>query len=267
MRHSRFVMTLAVVLGLVPAVGLAADPPKPPTWAGTAGAGLILLTGNTSSVTANAAAGAQRDSSDWILAAKATGVYGRTRPVDRALPAQTVALAATGLLRADRRLGPHFTVFADAGLDTDHVASLEYRAYGDAGLGYVWLDVKREGGRELFLRTDLGGRYAYDARWQYFATASAPAGDLPDVELVAPRAGATFRFGFSKDVSLAEDAEVLANVSGNERWLAKSVTKLVSRLTRSVSFGASYSVTYDSAPAPGKVRTDTALGVSLEVAF
>lgn len=262
MRH----MTIAALLVALAGPARAADAPAE-AWKGTLGAGVILLTGNTNTTTFNGAAAAQREFSGWILGSKASGVYGRSRPVDRAQPAQTVALAASGQLRADRKFAEHFTVYALGGADTDHVASVEVRGYGEGGLGYAWLDRKWEGDRELFLRTDLGVRYVKEWRRQFYATDTAPVGDLPDLEQALPRAGAAFRYAFSKEVVLTEDAEVLASVSGGERYLAKSATKLVSRLFASTSFGLMYAVTYDSAPAPGKVRTDSALGATLEVAF
>ncbi len=253
---------------LAPAIAGAQEPPKAkPDWSGTAGAGALVLTGNTSSTTLNALASAQRETAGWILAAKATGVYGRTRPADRTKPAETVALAATSQLRGDRRLGPHFTVFALAGADTDHVASVEYRAYGEGGVGYIWLDRKVEKERELFLRTDLGVRYAYESRWQYYPSAAALPGDLPDRDQVQPRVGLAFRYALSPWVAFVEEAEALASVSGGERYQVRSLSKLSSRLYASVTAGLGYLVSYDSAPAPGKVDTDTALSATIEVAF
>ena len=60
---------------------------------------------------------------------------------------------------------------------------------------------------------------------------------------------------------------MLAAVSGGERYQARSLSKLSSRLYASVTAGLGYLVAYDSAPAPGKVDTDTALSATLEVAF
>jgi hypothetical protein len=229
--------------------------------------GLIYLSGNASSLSVNGGAGVQHDSQRWILSARANGSYGRSQPADRTLPAETVALAASGTLRADRRLGPRFTAFARGGVDMDHVASLEYRARGDLGVGYVWLDRKEQSGRQVFLRTDLGGGYAYDSRFQYYATSSAPVGDLPDVQFIGARAGVSFKYALSREVALSEDADGSVNVTGAQRWLARSTTKLASHVWSAMSVGVSYALTYDSAPAPGKLRTDTALGVTLELAF
>jgi hypothetical protein len=241
---------LARALLLVPALAAAEPAPVTPEWSGTAGAGLILLTGNTSTVTVNGTSAVQREWAKWILALRANGAYGRTRPADRSLPSETVALGASGRLRGDRKLAPHFSVFTMVGADMDHVASVEYRAYGDAGGSYVWIDAKREGDRHLFLRTDLGGRYAYESRWQYYATATQPVGNLPDVDFLAPRLGLTFRLGLSKDTTLLQEAEALANVLGDERYTARSLTKLTTRVASALTVGASYRVAWDSAPAP-----------------
>lgn len=258
----------ALLAALLATTATAQEPEKRPEWTGAAGAGLVLLTGNSSTFTVNGTTSAQRETAGWILGAKATGVYGRTRPVDRTLDPETVAAAATGQLRADRKFGEHATVFALAGLDTDHVASIEYRGYGDLGVGWVWLDRNGAKDRALFFRTDVGMRYAYESRWQYYPTAASPVtGDVDDVDLVAPRVGASFKWALSKDTVFTEDAEALANISGDERYLAKSLTKLTTRIASRLGFGVSYLVAWDSAPAAGKVETDTALAVSLETTF
>lgn len=253
---------------LCPALAAAEAPAAAkPEWSGTAGLGAIVLTGNTNTTTLNALAGAQRETAGWILAAKVNGVYGRSRPVDRSQPDQTVALAAAGQLRGDLRFGPHFTWFLLGGAETDHVASVEYRAYGESGAGYIWLDWKQEGGSEAFLRTDLGLRYAHESRFQYYATATSPTGDLSDRDQLAPRAGVAFRYAFSRYVAFVEEAEVLASVAGGERYQVKSLSKLTSKLTSALTAGLAYQVAFDSAPAPGKVDTDTALTATLEVTF
>ena len=261
-------LVAALALAVVATSASAQDAaPKKEEWAGTAGAGLILLTGNTNTTTGTAALGAKRSWADWSLEFKASGVYGRTRPVDRTQDAQTVALGATSQLRGDRKFGDHLSVYALGGLDTDHVASVEFRGYGEGGLGYVWLDRKEEGDKELFLRTDLGLRYAKESRWQYYGVAAGTSADLEDAELLGPRAGLAFKWQNTKNVIFTEDAEFIPNVQGDARYLVKSVTKLATRLASRLTFGVAYTVAFDSNPAPGKVNTDTVLGVTLETTF
>jgi len=263
----KLVAALAFAVLATSASAQDAAAPKKEEWAGTAGAGLILLTGNTNTTTGTAAVTAKRNWADWVLELKGSGVYGRSRPVDRTQDAQTVAAAATSQVRGDRKFGDHLSIYALGGLDTDHVASVEFRGYGEGGLGYVWLDRKEEGDRELFLRTDLGLRYAKESRWQYYGVAAGTSADLEDAELLGPRAGVAFKWQNTKNVIFTEDAEFIPNVQGDARYLVKSVTKLATRLASRLTFGVAYTVAFDSNPAPGKVNTDTVLGVTLETSF
>jgi Protein of unknown function, DUF481 len=254
--------SLVLVTCLVPALAIA-DEVKPQEWKGTVGAGLILLTGNSESTTFTGAAAASRETLGWILSAKAFGAYGESRAPGGG-PRTTSAENAGGQLRLDRKIPEIWTVYVLGGLETDHVASVKYRTQAEAGVSAQWLDVKEADWQRLGLRTDLGFRYGYEGRYQYFGT---PTGPEPGVQLLAPRLGLAFRYGFSKEVFVTEDAEMLPNVDGPSRLLVKSVSKLSSRLTQAMTLGVTYTVGYDSRPAPGKERTDTALAVLLEVGF
>jgi hypothetical protein len=127
----------------------------------------------------------------------------------------------------------------------------------------VWFDIKETDYSKIFLRTDLGFRYQYESRFQYYPTPMRE----PGVTLVAPRLGAVFRYGFRKGTSFSEEAEVLPNVTGDARVLINSQSKLTTLLTGALSFAAGFGVKFDSAPAPGKVDTETTLTVGLEVAI
>lgn len=233
------------------------------TWTGTVGLGLIALTGNASTVTFNGLAAAQRKTEKWIYSARAFGVYGRARPPDEDALAQVVALSAGLQLRGDRRLTESLSTFLLAGAETDHVKSVEVRGIGEAGIGLQWWDEKRADGGSSSLRTDLAFRFVRETRFQYYPTRV----DLPDLDLGGPRLGVDFRYGLSKDILFSEEAEVVPNILGDARVLFTSRTQLISKLTEDLSLATSFLVQYDSAPAAGKQSTDTALSVSLEVAF
>ncbi len=249
------------VLALSPLLATAEEP-KPAEWKGTLGAGLIVLSGNSDTTTFTGSAAASRETLGWILSTKAAGAYGTSRP--RGAPSQVTALNGTAQLRLDRRLGPVWTVYALGGVDLDHVASLEDRLQGELGGSALWLDEKEGDWQRLSLRTDLGLRYAKEARYQYYGT---PVGPLPSAEMLSPRLGLAFRYGFSKEVFITEDAEVLPAVTGPSRVLVRSVSKLSSRLWKSVTVGVSYAVAYDSRPAAGMKDTDQTLTAVVEVGF
>jgi hypothetical protein len=251
----------ALLALLVPALAVA-DPPKA-EWKGSVSAGLILLTGNSETTTFTGAAALSRETFGWILSAKAAGAYGRTRPPAGG-EASTTALNAGVLLRADRKFGERWTVFAAGGVETDHVASVEYRTAAELGVSALWVEEKQDDWVRLGLRTDLGARYGYEARYAYYGD---PTGPQPGQELIAPRLGLAFRYAFSKEVFFTEEAEALANLSGAERYLVKSVSKVSARLNTLLTLGVGYTVAHDTAPAPGKEKTDTALTVLLELAI
>jgi len=240
-----------------------AAPPAPAAWKGTVGAGLILLTGNSESTTFSGSAAASRETFGWILSAKAAGSYGRSRsPTDGTKG--TTADGGAFQLRLDRKLGRFWTVYVLGGLEFDHVASVEYRTLAEVGGSAEWFDVKEADWQRLVLRTDLGVRYGYEARYGYFGASSGP---QPGLRFVAPRLGLAFRFGFSREVFFTEEAELLPTISDSGRVLLKTVSKLSSRLTKALSLGVGYTLTHDSRPADDKRKTDTSLTALLEVGF
>jgi putative salt-induced outer membrane protein YdiY len=243
-----------------PATAPPAPPPPPSAWSGTVGLGFISLTGNSRTVTFTANVAAERKSTDWIASTKAYGNYGQNRSATTQ-DTETVAEAAGLLLRLDRRFATRYTAYVLGGVETDHVKSVELRSAGELGATIVWVDAKGDTGWTTSLRTDLGFRVSEERRYQYFPTAQ----EIPDVTLYAPRAGLAFAYAVSKDVVFTEDAEVMPNVVGDSRVLVNSVSKISTRLSRTLAFGIAYKVAYDSAPAPEKVSTDTTLALTLDV--
>src|SRR5512133_142162 len=244
---------------VAPAAAPAAPAPKP-KWTGTLGLGLISLTGNSRSVSFNTTAAAERKSDGWILGLKANAAYGQTRPADGS-PTQTVAKAAGALARMDRKFHERYSGYLLVAGETDHVASVEVRYTGEAGASITWVDAGGDSGWKTSLRTDLGFRWAQEQRYQYYPTGAA----RDPVTLYAPRLGLAFKHALNKDVLFTEDAQILPNVVGAGRVIVNSTAKLTSRLTQSLSFGASFQVNHDSTPAAGKVPTDTILGLTIEM--
>ena len=238
-------------------------PPEGPSaaWTGAATLGLISLTGNSRALTFNSNLNLERKSEDWIFATKANATYGQATLPAAAAASSTIALAAGAQLRGDRRLTERVSAYLLTGADTDHVKSVELRAIGEAGSGITWVDVKEGELQKSRLRTDLAFRYADESRFQYYPTLR----NVPDATLIAPRFGVAYRYALNKDVVFMQDAEVMPNVVGASRVLVNSLTKLTARLVASLSLGVSFAVAHDSLPAPGKVPTDTALSVGLEL--
>ena len=242
------------------AAAAAAAAPAPKKWTGTVGLGLISLTGNSRSLTFNATGAAERKSDGWILGLKGFAVYGQSR-VPEGTSTQVLAKAAGLQGRMDRKFHDRYSGYLLGGLDTDHVKSVELRYTAEAGASITWVDASGPSGWKTSLRTDLGFRWTLEQRYQHYPVDLA----LDDETMYAPRLGLSFKYALNKNVLFTEDAEILPNVVGAGRVVVNSTSKLSSRLTESLSFGASFQVNHDSEPAAGKVPTDTILGLTVEV--
>lgn len=239
---------------------------KEDQWKGSAGLGLIALSGNSSTLTFNGLGSAERKTEDWIYSVRAQAVYGRSRlpaTETEAERSQVVALGANLQLRGDRRFTQMVSGYLLAGAETDHIKSVEVRGTGEVGAGIIWWDEKKDDGRTSSLRTDLAFRFMRETRFQYYPLPL----DLEDVDLGGPRFGLALRYSVSKDVVFTQDAEAVPNVLGESRLLINTTSKLLARLTESLAIGTSFVLQYDSAPAAGKVTTDTALSGTLEMSF
>jgi putative salt-induced outer membrane protein YdiY len=236
--------------------------PPPSKWAGSVGFGLISLTGNATALTVNATGLAELKTSDWIYGLKVSGIYGRSKAAsdDPNADSQVLALAGSLQLRVDRRITQTVSAYLLGGAEADHVKSVEFRGIAEAGAGLIWIDLKEGDLAKALLRTDLAFRYANESRFQYFPTPMS----LPGATLYAPKLGLAARYAFSKEVGLLEDAEILPSVSGDGRVIFNNLFKLTARVVRSLSLAVGFTVNFDSAPAPRKKHTDTALSVGLE---
>ncbi len=236
-------------------------------WSATAGLGLIVLTGNASTITFNGLATAEYKAEHWIYAIKAFGAFGRSRlPEVENVPTeepQVVALNAGIQARVDRRFTEQFSGYLLTGADADHVKSVELRAFGEAGASATWWDRTTEDGRNSFLRTDLAFRFASERRFQYYPLPE----NLPDVFIGGPRVGVNFRYALTKDVMFLDEASVLASMLDSSRIIISNQAKLTVRISEALGLGTTFLMQYDSQPPEGKVPTDTSLTVSFEMGF
>jgi hypothetical protein len=238
--------------------------PGEPKWTGTAGLALISLAGNASTLTFNANVAAQRQWESWALGFKGYGTYGQSKTDATTLVgSEVVAMAAGGQLRGDRKVTDTVTVFVVGGGDTNHVKSIEFAGYGEAGAGITWVNVKEGELQKTLLRTDLAARYARELLFQYYPTAL----NLPDRDLLGPRAAVAFRYALNEGVIFTQDVEVIPNILGQARYVLNATTKLNSRLTESLSLGLAFQLNHDSVPPAGKLPTDTALTAGVELAL
>lgn len=241
-----------------PATGLATGS----KWDGTLGLSLIALTGNSETLTFSATAAFDRRFDPWTVSTRFIAAYGQSRVATEAEPS-IVALLASALVRGDRKLTSIASAFVQVGSDTDHVKSVEYRAFAEGGAAIVWVEQKEGDDVKLLVRTDLGLRYSQESRFQYFPTPV----NVDDVTLVAPKLGLGFRYSLNPNVTVFEEAEILTNVAGPSRVIALSTTRLSAKLTAGFAISSGLQLSFDSAPAPGKRRLDSVLSVGADFTF
>lgn len=250
---------LGLLVGAVCAQTPAAAAPVVPKWTGSFGFNLVSITGNATAVTVSGTGVAELKTAEWIYGVKASGIYGLSKAPSPEAPSQVLALAGSLQARVDRRLSEMISAYVLGGAEADHVKSVEFRGIAEGGAGIIWISRKEADLERLLLRTDLAFRYANESRFQYYPTPMS----LPGAVLYAPKLGVAFRYAFSTEVKVIEDAEVLPGVTDG-RVVINNFTKLTARLVKSLAASLGFTVNYDSAPAPGKLSTDTALSVGLE---
>jgi hypothetical protein len=257
-----FVPVLAALLAQTAAA------PAPVTWTGTVSLGFIALTGNSQTVTFSTNAAFERKSPEWIWGIKGSAAYGQATldtTVGGVTTSTTQVTALMGALQArgDRRFSDMLSLYLLLSLDADHLKSIEARPAAEVGVSEIWFDVKEGDFQKTTLKTDLGVRAVREYRFQYYPTVANP----PDVDSLAPRVGAAYRYAFSKDVIFTEDASALLSAVGDDqgRAILTSTTKLSSHLTTTVAIGVAFAITHDTEPPPNKVKTDTALTVGLDI--
>jgi hypothetical protein len=238
--------------------------PEPSPWNAGITAGLTWISGNVVSLTAVGGAQATRKTDRTIWTTKLAAGYG-----EKYSPEPHDVLLYMGAITSqfDYRFNPTLSAFVGAGLDFDHVKSIELRGYGELGAGFTWLDRKRlvkdKEQQWLFFKTDLSARLQPESRYQYYPVEA----QIDDVLVFGPRFAALLHWMFSDLGYLHQELEVLPNVLGKARVLLNSASKLGYTLLGNVAATVTFTLKYDSEPAPGKQSTDTILAVGLEANF
>ncbi|NOK16702.1 DUF481 domain-containing protein [Corallococcus carmarthensis] len=228
-------------------------------WTGSFGLGASFFTGNSRALTLTGDALAEYDSPVWALTLEADGAYGNAAAEDEG-EREVTAKNLGGWARGDYRFTRLLSAYTFLGAETDHPASLELRTEAELGIGLTVLEREKES-NELLLRFYLGGSVARDRRFQYTPTRE----NLPDVTLWSPAVGMAFRYDINERVHLREDAVLLPDVFGDTRVLLDSTTKLSVDMTERFALTTFFELQHDSAPAAGKVRTDTSLSLGAEL--
>lgn len=219
-------------------------PPPPPPFSGRAELSFVATGGNTStqSLGANLELGYKLD--PWGLVFK--GAYVRAK-ADGKLTAET----SEALVRGFRKLAPPLDVYVQAGTYRNEFAGVDSRFTAEAGLAYRLLP-----GPEHALAVEAGLGYLSENR---------VIGDDPSS--LTGRAGASYKWAFSKTADLTDDAGFTLLFSDASDWRFRNKLAVTASLTGLLSVKLGWGVEYVNRPAPGFGKTDTITSAALVAKF
>jgi hypothetical protein len=235
---------------------------EPGPWTGSAALSVLWLTGNSKEFTLAADGYAEYRTRDW--AATFTGETVLSRAASATDPdEEDVAEALSVSARGERRFTPLLGAYALVQGGADHLAAVELRLDGEAGVAFTVLERKTAHEQPVLLRFDLGLHDSHEFRRRYFGESQ----DLPDANLLGPGGRLTLYLPLNERLKFAQVAEAVTTVTGDSRVVFGSKSTLSCFVTDWLAMNASFRVDADSDPAPGVASTDTALLLGGEVEF
>lgn len=154
-------------------------------------------------------------------------------------------------LRADYKLGNHFSAFATVAYDRNTFAGIQRRFEENLGLGWLALSAPKdslqfEGGFSVTQQTSVDGTE----------------NDFP-----AGRAAATYRHHFSPTTYFAQAAEFLPNFKNPDDYRVNTESAVVAPISARVSLKVAYLIRYDNLPEPTFKTTDRVFVTGIQVTF
>ncbi|XXF76206.1 DUF481 domain-containing protein [Myxococcaceae bacterium GXIMD 01537] len=237
---------------------------EPSPWTGTAALSFLLLAGNSKAFTLTADGLAEYRTDRWALTLKGEGILETASTAEDEDDGEDVVAEALSVsARGEKRFTPLLGTYVFVGARTDHLASIELRLDGEAGVGFTLIERETEYEKEELLRLDLGLHYSNEARFQYFEDKK----NLPDVDLLAPGVRLTFYYPINERLKFTQYAEFFPNILGDSRFLVESTSKVSAYITNRLALSTNIVVDVDTAPAEGKKVADLAVTLGAEFEF
>jgi putative salt-induced outer membrane protein YdiY len=228
-----------------PAFAQTQPPPPPPGWAGSAGAGLAMTSGNSDTSTVNAAYELKRDTGGpLIFRSSGLFLYGESQGV---LTSDRLSLDG----RVERKLGERTSVFGQAQYLQDEFKSIDYLIAPTVGVAHSLVKTDRT---EFALDGGVGGVWEKNP-------------DL-DADLDgALTAGQKFSHKITATTELIEKAVGLWKMDDFEDALYTISLGIAASITAATQLKVEFLDTYKARPVPGIEKNDIATLVSFVYKF
>lgn len=214
-------------------------------WSGSAEAGLLVASGNTSETSTTGRVDLTRDWADWRQNVELLSRYTEQDDMRTAERYE----ASTQL---DYKFNPNDFMFLRASYDDDDFSGFEFQASVTGGYGRrVW-----DGGNDSHLDLTAGAGY----RFSRFDDPQ-PDGTTRREDPIG-RLAANFRYALSPNAKFGQDLETEVSLDTGES-ISKSVTSLRANLRDSLALRLSYTVERESDVPAGTKNTDTITSLTL----
>jgi putative salt-induced outer membrane protein len=233
--------SIFVSLTFVVSHGFAHDPEElpPRTCHGTAEFSFVSLTGNTDTQTMGIGGSVECKPGLWTYLAKGAFVRSETDDVESAKTIDT-------LFRASRDLSERLKAYGQFIYFQNRFAGIDNRYAIEGGLSYLLINTEMH-----ILQLDGGFGYINEDR--------VPVPGVLDEDLSFPtaRIGESYKWKFSKNAELGDDAGFTFNLSDGSDWRFANLAYVAAELTSILSLKVSHVITYLNEPVPGFGKTDT----------
>jgi putative salt-induced outer membrane protein YdiY len=223
----------------------AVAPPPPPGWAGSAGAGLAMTSGNSDTATINAAYDVKRDTGGpLVFRSGGLFLYGKSQDV---LTSDRLSLDG----RLERKLGERTSVFGQTQYLRDEFKSIDYLVAPTVGVAHALVRNERT---ELAVDGGVGGVWEKNPGFDT---------DLDG----ALTAGQKFSHKITATTEFIEKVAALWKMDDFEDALYTFGAGIAASITAATQLKVEFLDTYKARPLPGIEKNDIATLVSFVYKF
>lgn len=239
------VLVAGITFTAAEAVAQTAPPPPPPGWAGSAGAGFAMTSGNSDTSSVNAAYDLKRDTGGpLVFRSSGLLLYGKSQDV---LTSDRLSLDG----RVERRLTERTSVFGQTQYLRDEFKSIDYLLAPTVGISHLL--VKND-------RSEFGVDGGVGGVWEKNAGLDT---DLDG----ALTAGQKFSHKITATTEVIEKAAAIWKMDDFEDALYTFGAGLAASITAATQLKVEFLDTYKARPLPGVQKNDIATIVSFVYKF
>lgn len=228
-----------------------APEPPPPTCQGSAEFSFVSTTGNTSTQTLGLGGTIECKPAPWGYLAKGAFIRSEADDVVNAKSIDT-------LFRVSRDLSARLKTYGQFIYYENQFAGIDNRYALEGGLSYLLITTQKHS-----LQAEGGFGYTHENR----VPPAIPGAADNDLSFATARIGGIYRWKFSENAEIGDDAGFTFNLSDGDDWRFANMAYVAAKLTTIFSLKFSYGLTYLNTPVFGFGKTDTVTSAAVVAKF